>query len=279
MGFLQFVSALFGWIYTLCWSLSFYPQGLLNIKKKSTAGTTVDFPFLNILGFAAYLVYTCAMYWSPVIRHQYALRNKGYSPTVALNDVAFAAHAVVLTAILNTQYFMPWLWGFERAPGARPTRPMAAAFTGSLALVGLVIVVVAAQPADADPRTAWAWLDVIYVISYVKVAMTVIKYAPQLRYNWQNRSTEGWSISQILLDFTGGVLSLAQLGIDSYLQHDWSGVYGNPVKFLLSNVSIIYDVCFIAQHYVLFSDRGKGAKSGERERLLERGDEDNERLD
>ncbi|KAI0600393.1 PQ loop repeat-domain-containing protein [Biscogniauxia sp. FL1348] len=279
MGFLQFLSALFGWIYTLCWSLSFYPQALLNIKKKSTAGTTVDFPFVNILGFVAYLVYTCAFYWSPVIRHQYALRHNGHSPTVALNDVAFAAHAVVLTALLNTQYFLPWLWGFERAPGAKPSRLMTAAFTGSLAAIGLAMVVVASQPADADPRAAWAWLDVMYVISYVKVFVTVVKYAPQLVYNWRNRSTQGWSISQILLDFTGGVLSLAQLGIDSYLQRDWSGVTGNPVKFLLGNVSILYDVGFIAQHYVLYSDRRKGVKGdGERDRLLERG-EDDERLD
>ncbi|KAI1503590.1 cystinosin [Biscogniauxia marginata] len=278
MGFLEFISALFGWIYTLCWSLSFYPQALLNIRKKSTAGTTVDFPFVNILGFVAYFVYTSAFYWSPVIRHQYALRHNGHSPTVALNDVAFAAHAVIITAILNTQYFLPSLWGFERAPGAKPSRLMAGVFAGSLTAVAIIIFVVASEPPDADPKSAWAWLDVIYVISYVKVFLTVVKYAPQLAYNRRNRSTEGWSISQILLDFIGGVLSLAQLGIDSYLQHDWSGVTGNPVKLLLGNVSILYDVCFITQHYVLYNDRRPGAKDAERGGLLE-GGEDDRRLD
>jgi cystinosin len=53
MIFLEFVSALFGWVYTICWSLSFYPQPIHNFKRKSTAGTTVDFPFINVLGSSA----------------------------------------------------------------------------------------------------------------------------------------------------------------------------------------------------------------------------------
>lgn len=49
-SFLGLLSALFGWIYTACWSLSFYPQPLLNFQRKSTSGTTVDFPLINCLG-------------------------------------------------------------------------------------------------------------------------------------------------------------------------------------------------------------------------------------
>lgn len=49
-GFLPVLSGLFGWIYTLAWSLSFYPQPLLNFHRKSTSGTTVDFPLVNVLG-------------------------------------------------------------------------------------------------------------------------------------------------------------------------------------------------------------------------------------
>ncbi|KAI0023578.1 PQ loop repeat-domain-containing protein [Xylariomycetidae sp. FL0641] len=277
MLFLEILSILFGWIYTICWSLSFYPQPILNFRKKSTAGTTVDFPFINILGFVAYFIYTLAFYCSPVIRHQYALRNHGHTPTVAFNDIAFAGHAVVTTLILNTQYFAPSLWGFERAPGRKPSRSMMGVFAGSVLAVVIIVLVVASKPADADPRTAWAWIDVVYVISYVKLVVTVVKYAPQLVHNSRNRSTKGWSILQILFDFTGGVLSIAQLGIDSYLQHDWSGVTGNPVKFALGNVSMLYDLGFMAQHYILY--RGdSSAKDGERDSLLERGEEDR-RLD
>ena len=70
----------------------------------------------------------------------------------------------------------------------------------------------------------------------------------------------------ILLDISGSILSLAQLGIDSYLQHDWSGITGNMAKFLLGNVGIVYDVCFMTQHYLLY--RGERDKDGENEPLL-----------
>lgn len=50
MLFLEFLSAAFGWIYTACWSASFYGQPLLNWRRKSTSGTTVDFPFINLFG-------------------------------------------------------------------------------------------------------------------------------------------------------------------------------------------------------------------------------------
>ncbi|KAI0398172.1 cystinosin [Xylariaceae sp. FL0594] len=273
MSFLEFVSALFGWVYTICWSLSFYPQPIHNFKRKSTKGTTVDFPFINVLGFASYFVYTCAFYWSSLIRHQYALRHGNHTPTVAFNDVAFAFHALIATAILNTQYFMPSAWGFENAAGRKPSRTMAGVFTGCVLGVLLVIFLVASQPPSADPRTSWAWLDVIYIISYVKVLVTVVKYAPQLVYNTRNQSTKGWHISQILFDFSGGVLSVAQLGIDSYLQHDWSGVTGNPVKLLLGNVSMFYDLLFMGQHYILYSGQNP-ARDSEQDAFSERGEDD-----
>lgn len=50
MAFLPFLSAVFGWVYTFCWSASFYPQPLLNFSRRSTSGTTVDFPLINVLG-------------------------------------------------------------------------------------------------------------------------------------------------------------------------------------------------------------------------------------
>ncbi|TGJ87907.1 hypothetical protein E0Z10_g804 [Xylaria hypoxylon] len=277
MNFLEFLSALFGWVYTICWSLSFYPQAFLNFRRKSTGGTTVDFPFLNVLGFASYFIYTCAFYWSPAIRYQYALRHGHHTPTVAFNDVVFAVHALILTAILNTQYFLPSVWGFERPAVRRPSRFITGVFTGCITGVVLIIFVVASQPPSADPKTSWAWLDVIYVISYVKVIVTVVKYVPQLVQNTRNRSTKGWDISQILLDFAGGLLSIAQLGIDSYLQHDWSGVTGNPVKFFLGNVSMLYDLMFMGQHYCLYR-HDSSKRDGERETLLERGESDR-RLD
>lgn len=109
----------------------------------------------------------------------------------------------------------------------------------------------------------------IYAISYVKLAVTLIKYMPQVLTNYRNKSTHGWSIAQILLDFVGGILSILQLGIDSYLQGDWSGVTGNLVKLALGNISVFFDIIFITQHYCVYrGNRGPASAEDEEEPLL-----------
>ena len=67
------------------------------------------------------------------------------------------------------------------------------------------------------------------VLSIIKLAVTAVKYAPQVYLNHKRKSTEGWSIYNIVLDFTGGWLSTLQLVLDSMDQHDWSGITGDPV--------------------------------------------------
>jgi len=79
-----------------------------------------------------------------------------------------------------------------------------------------------------------------------------VKYIPQAWTNFKRKSTVGWSIIQVQLDFWGGILSISQLIIDSSLQGDWSGIAGNPAKFALANISIVFDIIFMSQHYILY---------------------------
>lgn len=70
------------------------------------------------------------------------------------------------------------------------------------------------------------------------------------------------------------MLSLLQLGIDSYLQRDWSGITGNPVKLCLANTSIFFDIMFITQHFVLYrAKKSKAFTEGEDDPLLGEGRE------
>ncbi|KAK4192924.1 hypothetical protein QBC35DRAFT_159592 [Podospora australis] len=280
MTFLEFMSALFGWIYFICWSLSFYPQSMLNFSRKSTSGSTVDFPFINCLGFLAYFVSNAAFYSSPLIRAQYAARYKGLTPTVQFNDITFALHGFLLSIITTSQYFFPRAWGFAPSIGNKPSRFVLGIFFGCVVGVVIVLFIVIGSP-DRDSTheavSSWVWLDAIYAISYVKLVVTFIKYTPQVLMNYRNQSTQGWSIVQILLDFFGGVLSITQQGIDSYIQGDWSGITGNPVKFALGNVSMIYDSIFITQHYVLY--RGADGKVAERGSLLGSDGDEERRID
>jgi hypothetical protein len=56
----------------------------------------------------------------------------------------------------------------------------------------------------------------------------------------------------VLLDFTGGTLSLIQLFFDAWQLEDFSGVMGDPVKLGLAACSMVFDVGFMLQHYVFY---------------------------
>lgn len=222
------------------------------------------------------MVSNISFYYSPLIRAQYAVRNRGLTPTVQFNDITFAAHGLVLSMVTTSQYLLPRVWGFTPSVGNRPSRFILGTFFGCVLGVTLVLFLVLGSPerdnTGVRAGAAWVWLDAVYAISYVKLIVTLIKYTPQVLVNHRNKSTQGWSILQILLDFSGGILSISQQGIDSWMQRDWSGITGNPVKFALGNVSMIYDLVFMTQHYVLYP--GAESKGPERDSLLRRDDEE-----
>jgi LCT (Lysosomal Cystine Transporter) family transporter len=101
-------------------------------------------------------------------------------------------------------------------------------------------------------------LDLMYYFSYVKLAITIIKYCPQAWMNYRRKSTEGWSIGNILLDFTGGLLSLIQMFLLARNYDDWSSIFGSPTKLGLALFSILFDILFIAQHYVCYRTHEDG---------------------
>ncbi|RMZ90341.1 hypothetical protein DV736_g2437, partial [Chaetothyriales sp. CBS 134916] len=233
----------------LAWSLSFYPQPWLNWRRGSTTGFAIDFPLLNLLGFACHVASTSAFLYSPTIRHQYAqIHRLSPEPTVRFNDLVFGVHALILCVVTYSQFF-PRLWRLELSPVDGVSPPVLGIIVGSLGSIAVTIVLVLGSD-------QWQWLDVIYVLSYIKLLVTFIKYIPQAILNYRRQSTEGWSIVAILFDMTGGVLSLLQLVIDASFQGDWSGITGNPLKLGLAIVSMGYDLIFMVQHYILYPESG-----------------------
>jgi len=89
----------------------------------------------------------------------------------------------------------------------------------------------------AGVSDALSWLDILYFCSYVKLTITLIKYMPQVSFsinlkcsvnyliitfclkaymNFKRKSTVGWSIGNIFLDFTGGSLSMLQMFLNAH---------------------------------------------------------------
>ena len=88
---------------------------------------------------------------------------------------------------------------------------------------------------------------VINICGYCKAAITFLKYSPQVYLNYKNKSTSGWSISNVMLDFSGGMFSLLQLVIEAVGNNRpiiGDGAF-NVIKFVLSILSIGYNIVFM----------------------------------
>nr|CAD7573703.1 unnamed protein product [Timema californicum] len=232
------ISVIVGWIYFAAWSVSFYPQIYVNWRRKSVVGLNFDFLALNIVGFILYALFNCGLFWIPEVKEEYFNRYpRGLNP-VQVNDIVFAVHASFATVITITQCFL-----YERANQtvSKIARSILALFASFL----LISVIIAATEVIT-------WLDFLYYCSYVKLAITLIKYVPQGWMNYQRKSTLGWSIGNIFLDFTGGMLSMLQMILNAYNYNDWDSIFGDPTKFGLGLFSVVFDIFFMVQHYILY---------------------------
>lgn len=251
------VSSLLGWTYFCAWSVSFYPQVVLNCERQSVVGLSLDYQLLNFVGFCFYFAFNAILFWNPLVKDEYAEENSGHASAVRLNDVVFSGHASLITAITLLQICI--YWDYPRLDRSdRCLRISVISFLvivlGMAILLALVIAVQSEQPMN--------WLSYLRLVSQVKVVISVCKYCPQVWLNYRRKSTEGWNISNVLLDFSGGLLSTLQLLLDSWAQSDWSAVTGDPAKLLLGNVSMVFDIIFLVQHYCLYYSKTAREQAG-----------------
>ncbi|XP_017752194.1 PREDICTED: cystinosin homolog isoform X2 [Eufriesea mexicana] len=243
---LYHISAVVGWIYFLAWSVSFYPQIYSNYKRKSVVGLNFDYLSLNIVGFIMYALFNCGLFWIPEVELEYFRRYpKGLNP-VQVNDIFFALHATFATVITIIQCFIYETGNQRVSITARIIHGIFAVFI----VISMILAIV---------KTI-TWLNFLYYCSYVKLSITLIKYVPQAYYNYKRKSTVGWSIGNIFLDFTGGILSMLQMILNAYNYDDWESIFGDPTKFGLGFFSVAFDIFFIIQHYVLYRERRQYVK-------------------
>ncbi|CAG8529572.1 13908_t:CDS:2 [Ambispora leptoticha] len=191
------------------------------------------------------VAFNIAFLLSDEIREEYRRRNGGSDNLVRANDVFFAVHAFGVSAFTLYQSFIYKRDKYQRLSST------ARAFI-ILTLFGIFLLSV--RVLDGKE-----WIDLLYFLGYIKLCISLIKYLPQVRLNYMRKSTIGWSIHNILLDFTGGMLSLFQLIFDAYLENNWSGISGDPIKFGLGLLSILFDLIFMIQHYILYRHPSKSS--------------------
>jgi len=235
------LSKIIGWTYFAAWTISFYPQIWTNFRRKSVIGLSFDYVVFNIIGFTCYSAFNLAFYFGKPIQEEYEAQNDGKSNLVAINDVVFALHAVAATLVTLIQIAI-YEKGTQKVSWT--CRILSSCMVTSITIVLILAIVHVVN---------WIWF--FYFLSYIKLAITLLKYIPQAFLNFRRGSTVGWNIWNVLLDFTGGFLSVVQLIFDGWRTDNWAGLIGDPVKFGLGFTSMVFDVIFMIQHYGLYKDR------------------------
>ncbi|XP_073128043.1 cystinosin homolog isoform X2 [Henckelia pumila] len=196
-----------GWIAFCSWAICFYPQFILNFRRKSVVGLNFDFVGFTVTKHISYLIYNASLFFSSSVQRQYHLKF-GFDQMipVAANDVAFSIYAVLLIALTLFQIVI-----YDR--GNQKLSKIAITVI-SLAWVSAAVCVFVALPSHS-----WYWL--VSCFNTLQVVMTTIKYIPQAIFNFQRKSTIGFSVGYALLDFLGSTMNLCQMMMQSLDQ----GVY------------------------------------------------------
>lgn len=243
---LVILSQVIGWLYFLAWSVSFYPQFFTNRRVGNIKGYSKEFGVLNVFGFLAYFLYSLWGYLEPSI----------IPGIVDIQDIAFSAHAFLLMVLLIIQCCF---YEHDFFIQLKNWTKIYLAVVVAISLIICPIELAGKFPHAGKNFNGCLWLG------YLKVMITLMKYFPQAIKNFIRKSTEGWSIVNVLLDFTGGVLSILQIFIDGANSGDWN-VFGqggsfNVAKFCLGFTSMVFDVIFMFQHYVLYKEKPRDSKN------------------
>jgi cystinosin len=246
--FLYYLSVVFGWIYFVAWSISFYGQLIENFRRKSVKGLNFDFEIYNLVGFTGYTIYTVRGYIDD---------NLG-TGIVQIQDIFFAAHALLITLITIIQI----LYFYD--PSDKDQKVSNITITIILVMIwGAILLVIVENGFEYyDPHVKenrkYIFNSLVY-LGWCKVVISLIKYIPQVVSNFRRRSTIGWNIHNILLDFTGGAFSFGQNIIDSFrdefsITSEDQSKGLNIAKYALSIISMLFDIVFMVQHYILFKN-------------------------
>jgi len=200
--------------------------------RNSVAGLSTDSALYQLVNLSAYATYCTTFYFNSTVKHQYqAIHGEDAKIMIESSDVAFALHASLMSSILCYQIVS--YGGFKITPPSKFTKYiLSLVFLWSLAIIALIIT-----------KIYFLWIDFLYFLASIKVFLGIGSYLSQVLLNYHRRSTMGFNIWTIILDFTGGTLSLFQLIFDSIDMHDVrGGIFGNWAKLVVSLISLAFDV-------------------------------------
>lgn len=242
---LQSQSDSFGWGYFLSWAFSNYPTIIHNYRRKSVAGFSFNYQIWNLVGFLFYMQY--------VIFGFYYQNKLNITQSIHVNDISFSINAFLSSCIQTVQCFI-YPNGKQKL---HITNILLCAIMVSIAIYNVFLGYMELLPWYSISTSPFAY-SVIQYLGLIKLFITVIKYAPQVLMNYYSKSTDGWAITNSILDANGSVLCISQMVVDAYANPlpdntpDWDKIFGNIPKLFLAIISFLFDCILFIQHYIQY---------------------------
>lgn len=229
-------------------------QIIENWRRKSVDGLSADYLVYSILGYAAYTVYTAALYWSPGVQAAYITAHAGSAPDVCLADFLFAAHATLMSSVTLYQCYLYSSSNSSSSAGtdssllvnnsqAATTHVLAMSRTCQLTALGVVGAIIAYAShigSTCGIDDCDAWLPLLLLLGITKVMMTLIKYTPQVRVCSNSSSSTKSSRTNCLSTIRTGTKPW-QLALHDHSHAGWHvccGLYSGKLFMNLSSLAI-----------------------------------------
>ncbi|KAL9984635.1 hypothetical protein ACROYT_G006954 [Oculina patagonica] len=201
-----------------------------------------------LLSYVTYLIYNVAVYFDPKL----VLSDLNEDNPVKLTDVVFAIVAFICTSFQGIQCLM-----YDRGSQTIHRSTVVVCIGCLLALAVLTVL---------RCFGVGSWFLVLQYCGYVKLVVSFGTYSPQVWLNFKRKSTAGFHIGGVLLDFGGGVLSLLQMDLYCFIEHSNTQLTGNIPKMALAVVTLLFNIILVWQHYVFYF--GNEHDASEQEPLL-----------
>lgn len=234
-----------GLVYVSVWSISMYPPLLINYRQKSTKAISVDFAMLNTAGYT-YLMISMAL-------QLYAWNqrdNQIERPKVTQFDMWYCAHGFLLNVILLSQILWGrYLWGFFNDNKIRRMKSgYHKVLLGSIAIFTILTLQFMINT-NIEGWNNIRTLKYCNNLFLLKISMSLIKYIPQVKHNYDRKSVKGFAIQGVALDVTGGIASLLQLLVQLSKDQGFTMTtfLVNFGKIGIALVTLIFNFIFISQ--------------------------------
>lgn len=154
------------------WAGSIGCQGVVNYRKKSTIGYSMDFSIVGFVGFGLLLFNQTVGIINP-------WTDAG---RVNNSDMAFAVAAFIFSSISYTQCFM-----YPSTPTLKSTK---------ILIVFVLISFIGAATLETKfnlPLQSYTGVSLLNLAAFFKAGSSLLKYLFQIYENWKNKSVEGVS--------------------------------------------------------------------------------------